>query len=158
MKSVIVCLSIHHGNTLKIAQKMAEVLGAEIKKPSEVKPKDLLNYDLVGFGSGIYAFRHHREVLKLAKNLPDMQQKPVFIFSTSGAKDGIKFHKALRQILEEKNCQILDEFNCLGWDTFGPLKLIGGLNKNRPNQEDLNLATNFAKKIKEKVFHLSHRG
>lgn len=151
MKSLIICVSIHHGNTLKIAQKMAEVLEGEIKKPTEVKPEDLTAYDLLGFGSGIYAFRHHKEILKLAKELPDMQGKPAFIFSTSGAKNGIKYHKALRQILEKKNCQILDEFNCLGWDSFGPFKLIGGFNKDRPNEEDLNLASNFAQKIKEKL-------
>lgn len=147
MKSIIVCISIHHGNTFKIAQKMAEVLRAEIKKPSEIKPKDLLSFDLIGFGSGIYAFRHHREILNLAKNLPDMQGKPVFIFSTSGAKNGIKYHSALRKILEKKNCKILDEFNCLGWDSFGPLKLIGGINKDRPNEKDLQEAKNFAQKL-----------
>lgn len=151
MKSLIVCISIHHGNTLKIAQKIAEVLGSEIKKPSEVKAENLLNYDLIGFGSGIYAFRHHREILKLAKSLPDMQGKPVFIFSTSGVKNGIKFHKALRDILKKKNCQILDEFNCPGFDTFGFLKLIGGINRGRPNEKDLNLALNFAQKLKEKL-------
>ena len=151
MKSIIICASIHHGNTLKIAQKMAEVLEGEIKKPTEIKTEDLKIYDLLGFGSGIYAFRHHKEILKLAKELPDMQGKPVFIFSTSEAKNGIKYHKTLRQILEKKNCQILDEFNCLGWDSFGPFKLIGGFNKDRPNEEDLNLASNFAQKIKEKL-------
>lgn len=150
MNSLIICLSIHHGNTLKIAQKMAEVFGAEIKKPNEVRIEDLIDYDLLGFGSGIYALRHHREILKLAKNLPDMKQKPVFIFSTSGAKNGIKYHKTLREILKKKNCQILDEFNCLGWDSFGPLKLVGGINKNRPNEDDFRLAREFAEKIKLK--------
>ncbi len=149
MKSLIICVSIHHQNTLKIARIMAEVLGAEIKKPNEVLIEDLLGYDLIGFGSGIYIFRHHREILKLARKLPDMQAKPVFIFSTSGAENGIKYHKALREIFQKKNCRILDEFNCLAWDSFGPLKLIGGVNKDRPNEQDLNLAKNFALKLKE---------
>lgn len=28
-------------------------------------------------------------------------------------------------------------FSCIGFDTYGPLKLIGGVNRNRPNQDDV---------------------
>lgn len=151
MKSLIICKSIHHGNTLKIAQKIAEVLTAEIKKPNEIKLEELLSYDLIGFGSGIYAFKHHKEILNLVKKIPNLQGKPVFIFSTSGVKNGIKYHKALRKILEKKNCQILGEFNCLGLDTFGPFKLIGGINKGRPNEKDLQKAHDFAQELKKQI-------
>ncbi len=152
MKSIIICLSVHHQNTFKIARKIAEVLNCEIKKPSEIPPQDLKNYNLVGFGSGIYFSKHHKEVLNFAQKLPDMQQKSVFIFSTSGVKNGIRYHKALRQILEKKGCQILGEFNCLGWDTFALLKLIGGINKGRPNKNDFKQASDFARKLKREFY------
>lgn len=151
MKTLIICISPHHQNTLKISQKMAEVLEAEIKKPEQFLISELFSYDIIGFGSGIYAFRHHNEILKLAKELPDMKAKPVFIFSTSGAKNGLKYHKALRKILEKKNCCIIDEFNCIGWDSFGPLKLVGGLNKDRPNENDFKLAQLFAQTLRQKI-------
>jgi len=40
------------------------------------------------------------------------------------------------------------EFNCLGWDNVGPLKFIGGINKGRPNENDIKKAKEFAKMMK----------
>ena len=67
MKPPIVCVSIHHGNTLKIAEAMAEVLEAEILSPRQVITKRLSDYDLIGLGSGIYFGKHHRSLLELAE-------------------------------------------------------------------------------------------
>ena len=53
MKSLLVLYSYHHHNTEKIAKVFAKVLDAEIKTPQEIKPEELQDYDLVGFGSGI---------------------------------------------------------------------------------------------------------
>jgi flavodoxin len=36
------------------------------------------------------------------------------------------------------------DFVCKALDTYGPLKLIGGLNKGRPNEEDYQKAREFA--------------
>jgi flavodoxin len=46
--------SYHHKNTEKIAQVMAKVLDAPIKTPQQIHPAELQEYDLIGFGSGIY--------------------------------------------------------------------------------------------------------
>jgi len=43
---------------------------------------------------------------------------------------------------------IVDEFSCRGWDTRGPMKLSGGINKGRPD-EDLSKARIFAQGLKE---------
>jgi len=59
MKTLIICQSIHHGNTMKVAKVIAEELNADLKKPSEIKLKDLDKYNLIGFGSGIYDGKHH---------------------------------------------------------------------------------------------------
>jgi len=37
MKTTIICKSIHQGNTLKVAKRMAKVLNAKIIEPHEVK-------------------------------------------------------------------------------------------------------------------------
>jgi hypothetical protein len=42
------------------------------------------------------------------------------------------------------------DFSCNGWDTWGPLKLVGGTNKGRPNEQDLQEARVFARGLKEK--------
>ncbi|HZE15947.1 MAG TPA: flavodoxin domain-containing protein [Mycobacterium sp.] len=54
MKSLIVCVSTSHGNTRRITYRMAEVLDAEVVDSESVDPETIREYDLVGFGSGIY--------------------------------------------------------------------------------------------------------
>lgn len=54
MRSLIVCASRSHGNTRLVANRMAEVLDAEVVTPESVGPEIVHDYDLVGFGSGIY--------------------------------------------------------------------------------------------------------
>lgn len=158
MKTLIVCISIHHGNTMKIAEVLAKELDAELKAPSEVKKEDLEKYDLIGLGSGIYDDKHHDSILETANKLP--KGKKAFIFSTSGVPvsilgDGFlrnyskKAHAALRDKLESKGCEVLGEFIAPGFNTNVFLKYFGGVNKNRPNQKDFEKAKEFASKIKE---------
>ena len=143
MKALIICKSVHQGNTKKVAEAIAKVLKAEIKQPEEVK--DISGYDLVGFGSGIYAFRHHKELFCLVDKL-DGKGKKAFMFSTSSSGN-TGYHKALKEKLIKKGFNIIGDFSCKGLDKFGPLALIGGLNKGRPNKEDLKKAEDFAKII-----------
>ena len=144
MKTLIVCKSYHHMNTEKVAKAMAEVLGAKLATVEDVKPTDLADYDLIGFGSGIYMGKHHKALLEFAKSLPE-QKKAAFVFSTSGA--GKNQHKALLDVLGQKGFTIKGEFTCLGFDTFGPFKLIGGLKKGHPDAKDLEDSRAFAKSL-----------
>ena len=83
------------------------------------------------------------------ETLPPVKQKQVFVFSTSG--DGkIKHHAALKEKLVNRGFSVVDEFCCKGWDTVGPLKLFGGINKGRPDENDLAAARVFAKGLKNK--------
>lgn len=75
MKSLLVLYSYHHHNTEKIAKVFAKVLGAEIKNPQEIKPDDLQELDLVGFGSGIYAYKQHKTLLGFVDRLPQVEGK-----------------------------------------------------------------------------------
>ncbi len=85
MRALIVYVSIHHKNTEKVAKAMADVLNADLSKPRKIKPAEVGKYDLVGFGSGgIYWWRHHWALLRLVDNLPRMEGKKAFIFSTAG--------------------------------------------------------------------------
>jgi flavodoxin len=105
---------------------------------------------MVGFGSGIYYGKLHKNLLELADKLPQVAGKKAFIFSTSGgpAKEKEpKFHKHLREKLQLKGFSIVGEFNCAAFDTFGPLRLFGGANKGRPNEEDLKKAEAFAQSL-----------
>ena len=152
MKSLLVLYSYHHHNTEKIAEVFAKVLDAEIKTPQEIKPENLQEYDLVGFGSGIYSAKHDESLLDLADKLPQVTDKKVFLFSTAGItgkSKASKDHATLREKLESKGYVIVDEFQCKGFNTNSFLRLFGGMNKGRPNAEDLKHAKEFAQKIKK---------
>jgi flavodoxin len=145
MKALIVYKSIHHGNTKKVAEAMAQAIGAELAEPEGLSAERIAGYDLVGFGSGIYAFRHHAALLSLVDALPAIPTR-AFIFSTSGGiLPGKRFHSELRKRLEAKGFEVVGEFNCPGFDSYSVLKLIGGINKGRPNEADLEKARAFAK-------------
>jgi flavodoxin len=61
------------------------------------------------------------------------------------------WHSSLRKKLLDKCFEIIGDFSCKGFDNFGPFKLIGGLNKGHPNQEDIKKAKEFARKVKQKA-------
>ncbi|MGZ7068991.1 MAG: flavodoxin domain-containing protein, partial [Methanobacterium sp.] len=52
-------------------------------KVDEVTPEKLAKYDLIGFGSGIYGYKHHKELIEFIEKMSSIN-KNVFIFSTSG--------------------------------------------------------------------------
>lgn len=151
-KSLIVLISYHHKNTEKIAKAMAKVLDAEIKMPDQINPEELQEYDLIGFGSGIYSAKHHTDLLELADKLPQVTNKNVFIFSTgalTGKAKAAKDHSKLREKLQSKGYTIVDEFQCKGFNTNSFIKIFGGMNKGRPNAQDLKNAEEFALKLKQ---------
>ena len=150
MKTLIICFSYHHKNTEKIASVFAKTLDAEVKIPSEVDPQVISDYDLIGFGSGISFGNHYKMLLDLVDKLPAVTNKKAFIFSTSGqTNNGPKFHRKLREKLEPKGFSIAGEFNCAGFDTYGLLKIAGGIQKGHPNEEDLKQAEAFALSLKQ---------
>jgi flavodoxin len=149
MKTLIVYASVHHQNTEKVANVMAEELGAVLVPISQAQPDALIAYDLIGFGSGIYGRKFHKTLLQFVKGLPAVTGKQGFIFSTRGGREG-PGHAALKEMLVNRGFSIAGEFSCKGWDTVGPLKLFGGINKGRPNEGDLEGARVFARRLKEK--------
>jgi len=152
LKSLIVVYSYHHSNTQKVAQAMAKVLDAQVKSPQQTNPEEPNQYDLVGFGAGIDSGKHYRELLDFADALPQVTDKKAFIFSTSGItgeKKLAKDHSALRDKLQSKGYLIVEEFQCKGFNTNSFLKYFGGINKGRPNIEDLKRAEEFASRLKE---------
>lgn len=145
---MIILYSYHNHNTEKMAKAIAPILDAEIKWPDEVNPDELQNYDLIGFGSGIYGGVHHKSLLELVDKLPGVTDKKAFLFSTSSGGEANtkreKYH-LLREKLESKGYQIIDEFHTKGFFGFKGL----GLNRGRPNAEDLKRAEEFAQNLKE---------
>ncbi len=150
MKTAIIYKSVHHGNTKKIAKVMADVLEAELLDLKDANSDIIREYDLIGFGSGIYFYKPHKKLRRFIEGLDKVENKKAFVFSTSGAGKP-EFNKWLKEKLADKGFEIMGEFHCKGFDTYGLTKLIGGINKGRPNEEDLKNAENFANGLKEKI-------
>lgn len=159
MRVLLVVCSFHHGNTGRIADVFARVFGARMKTPGRTGGGELADYDLIGFGSGIDSDRHYEELLDFADSLPRVADGKAFLFSTCGmpvfvagkgavAAYAVKSHSALREKLKSKGYTVLGEFSCAGHNTNSFLKLFGGLNKGRPNDEDLADAEAFARALK----------
>ena len=144
MRSAIVYTSVHHNNTEKVARAMAGELGAEVVRTADATAETVVEADLVGFGSGIYFGAHHRVLLDFAEGLPERPEGRAFVFSTSG-RGGTGPHRKLVRILEARGYAVVGEFACKGWDTYSVFKLVGGLNKGRPDGEDLERAAAFAR-------------
>ena len=154
MKSLLIIFSYHHNNTEKIAKVFAKVLDAQIKTPQQINPKELQEYDLIGLGSGIVSDKHYKVLLDFADNLPQLADKNAIIFSTSGItgeEKRKKDHSALREKLQSKGCRIVGEFQCRGFNTNSFLRFFGGMNKGRPNAEDLQRAEKFAQNLKQSL-------
>jgi flavodoxin len=152
MKTLILYFSVHHGNTEKVARAMANVLGADLLPVQQVDADMLERYGLIGFGSGIYFGRHHESLLDLVQKLPAVKNKKAFIFSTSGLRKIPFLHdfdRPLRERLQHKGFNIAGEFSCRGLDTYRATRLVGGVNKGRPNAEDLKQAEEFARGLKD---------
>ncbi|MCJ7761178.1 flavodoxin family protein, partial [Candidatus Bathyarchaeota archaeon] len=144
MNCIVIVCSQHHQNTEKIAKVFAEVLDAQIQMPQQIHLEELHAYDLIGFGSWIDSEKHYQVLLDFANTLPPVINKKAFIFSTSAMPEITKKHAVLREILQSKGYTIIGEFNCRGFNTNGFLRVFGGMNKGRPNAEDLKHAEEFA--------------
>ncbi|NWF78332.1 MAG: flavodoxin family protein [Chloroflexi bacterium] len=148
MKTLIIYVSVHHGNTEKVAGAMANALAAQLLQVNEADASMLERYDLIGFGSGIYFGKHHESLLDFVDRLPILRNKKAFVFSTSGLRKIPfihDFHKPLKQRLQRKGFDIISEFSCRGLDTYRATKLVGGVNRGRPDIRDLKQAEDFAR-------------
>lgn len=141
MKTAIVYYSRHHGNTRKLLDAIAEKHEVTLLDVTDAPPKNLSGYDRIGFASGIYYSKFHKSLLKyVEEHLPE--GKPVFFLYTCGAqKEG--YTDAIAEAARKRGAKILGSYGCLGYDTFGPLRLIGGLAKGHPDGGELAGAVDF---------------
>ena len=154
IKTLIVCMSVHHQNTARVAQAIGGVLHADCCNPDEATTERIRDYELIGFDSGIYFGQFHESLRRCIDEIrlePNRHSKS-FLFSTEGLPVLWQFwHWPLRTQLRKKGFDVIGEFHCSGFDTVGPLGLIGGLNRRRPNDRDLKRAEHFAHNLLQKM-------
>ena len=142
IKTAIAYYSKHHGNTKKVLDAIKEydpeVVFIDVTDRHEV---NLTGYDRIGFASGVNYSKFADQVLNFARvNLPP--QKDVFFIATAGNPMELYF-SSIANIAKDKRCRELGRFQCKGFDTFGPFKLVGGIQKGHPDEKDLQEAVEF---------------
>ena len=150
-RSVIICVSVSHGNTAKVARSLAKVLDADVREPEEVDPATVPGHDLVGFGAGIFAGRHHPRLREYVEKLPPGGGTHAFVFTTAGTGRSQSWpgQRPLDRVLRDKGYDVVGSFACRGFDTWLPLRLVGGINKGHPDRKDLARARAFARHVAE---------
>lgn len=145
MKAIIIYASTHHGNTKKVVEAIEKECDIEVVDATKVHEKDLREYDLIGFASGIFYSKFAAPVLNFARvNLP--RNKDVFFIATAG-NPMKRYFDSITEITGEKACRERGRYQCKGFDTYGPFKLIGGIQKGHPDEMELKEAVDYYKGI-----------
>ncbi len=140
--AVIYC-SVHHKNTEKLISYVDTTDNFDLCKSEDIKLGD---YDLIGFASGIYMGKLHGKLIRFIKT-NQSKLKNIFLVYTSGSK---KYGKKIKKELTDLGLSVIDTFSCKGFDTYGPWKLIGGLAKKHPNENDFANYSLFIKNLQIK--------
>ena len=147
---ILVVTSMHHGNTMKVAEAMSAATGIQVYAPGD-EARALIEQGAVPcLGSGIFFGQHHQSLLKFVDGLATTAGRDAFVFSTSGSGLGPagllgrRCHRPLARLLADKGFEVAGEFGCKGFDTYGPWGKLGGVARGRPNAEELQQAREFA--------------
>lgn len=89
---------------------------------------DISKYDLIIFASGIYFNRIHQSLQKYIEQT-SFKGKQTALFYTC-VMHLIEYEKPIEKMLKEQRADYKGSCYCRGYDTFGALKMIGGLQKN----------------------------
>jgi len=146
MKTAIVYVSTHHGNTKKLVDAISEKYDITVIDGIKDNDYNLAEFNRIGFASGIAFGKFYPQMLKIMnEKLPE--GKEVFFLYTYGAKMTM-YCNAARKIAEKKKAKILGEYGCQGYDTYGPFKLLGGISKGHPDETDVKNAIEFYGNLK----------
>jgi flavodoxin len=149
MKTAICYYSRHHGNTLKVLEAMGQGNEIDLIDVTSRIAVDLTGYDTVGFASGIYYGKMHDTVVNFARQYLPRGKNVFFVYTCGSQRSG--YTKAIAEVAAEKGATILGEYGCLGYDTFGPFKLIGGIAKGHPDEAELDGARRYYQQITEET-------
>ncbi|MDR0740027.1 MAG: hypothetical protein LBF00_04065 [Mycoplasmataceae bacterium] len=93
-------------NTKHIAETIAQELKCEAIDVSTNPNINLEEYNLIGFGSGVYFWSVGCKLKKWIKSIkwssPDVAKPDAFIFTTQGAKSAANIHKRFINFLQKK--------------------------------------------------------
>lgn len=141
-KTLILYRSPHHGNTKKLLDAIVKAHPDVVLAKAGEDMVDASPYDLIGIASGVYNSKLHRTVRKALEGLNGSGKKAFAIY-TCGDKEGHKYGERYMDLLRSRDFAPAGFYWSVAWDSFGPLRLIGGVNKGRPNEDEIQGAVKF---------------
>ena len=139
----VIYASVHHGNTKRLLEEASSDIGIDLINAENAAHTDLSKYKAVGFASGIYMSKFHKSLVNFLDSKPILP-KNTFIIYTSGS-GGKKYADAISKQLVGLDLKILGVYQCKGYDTYGPFKIIGGIAKGHPNRDDAEKCSDLLK-------------
>lgn len=144
MKALVLYYS-KTGNTKKIAEAITAELDAELRTIDD--PGDMTTFDLICIGTPVYLFSPAPKMKSFLRNLPRLDGKRVAAFCTMAAIGAKTTFHYMGKIAEKKGARFIEGFACKASSGviagFGPKVWMKG----RPDEEDLQRAREFAKKL-----------
>ena len=135
MKTLILYASVHHGNTKKIVDAIQKRINCDVIDATKYNNEDLLSYEKIIVASGVYFSSLHKSVDVILKS-GIIKQNDVRLILTSGSASK-KYITKISDLYKEYGVNFDSIFICKGYDTYGPLKLIGGISKTHPDNNDI---------------------
>ncbi len=89
METAIINKPIQYGNTKEIAEVMANSLEAELIDLKKFNPHMMKEYDVIGLDSQLYWFKPHNKLKIFIEELDKIENKKVFILSTSSYRKNL---------------------------------------------------------------------
>lgn len=125
------------GNTKRLAEAIAQELGVQALPISTPVTEKV---DVLFLGNSYYAFTIAPEVREFVAGLDKANVGKIINFGTAAMMNST--YKKVRSVAATKGIPVLDrEFHCKGE--------FKGMNKGRPNEDDLKAARVFAKSIRK---------
>jgi len=141
MKTAIIVVSTHHGNTRKLVDAIAAAHEVTCFDGTKDTIPDLSGFDCIGFAGGIaYSSMYPQLLKRMEEHLPE-GKRVFFLYTCGSPRKG--YTASAEKLARERNCSILGEYGCRGFDTFGPFRLIGGIAKGHPTADELAKAVRF---------------
>ena len=127
------------GNTKRLAEAIAEELGVQALPLSAPITEKV---DVLFLGNSYYAFTIAPEVREFVAGLDKAKVGKIINFGTAAMMNST--YKKVRSVAATKGIPVLDrEFHCKGE--------FKGMNKGRPNEDDLKAARVFARSIRKEL-------
>ena len=144
MKSIIIYESTHHENTKRLVDAIAKKYNAETVSIENAETIDLSGYEIVGLAAGIAFGKFYRRMEEFAIKIPSGSR--VFLLYTCG-NPSAGYVKSITRTLTSNGARVMGNYGCRGYDTYGPFKLVGGIAKGHPTEEEIIAAVAFYDKI-----------